>query len=180
MEKLPIQSLDFLNQEKRDDNSCLNLRVTNDNLLLKVHGLMSGEFISQGGNLRDLDFEQLQQIAYDEGEVWAAVRQNEVVATFTVIPIVTTFNKWFYINNGVVHPSERHIGGQIIEKLHREHIASNNSNNSFVVISVVSGIFLRLGFSEVNLDKLRELDNEMAEIIGAKLRPNKESHIFIL
>ncbi len=151
-------------------------RVSDKCEIERIHKLMSDEFMSNGGNLKDLTKEELEEIAKKKGELWAAIINGGIVAAYTLIPISGNEKTWWYINHGVLEKEYRHQG--IMEKLHRVRLCKKNTDN-YIVISVVRRIFENLGFKQIEPDKLESVDNVLAEIIIGKLRPNIKSYIYI-
>ncbi len=146
--------------------------------LRPVHAILEQEFISRGGNIRDITTTQLQDFISSGGQVWAAHREGEPLAVCTIQPMMG-LQPWLYINNGVVVPSERHKQSGMMDGLLAETLAANGWTKHYFVISVVAGIFTRLGFNEVVPETLDAIDPIIAHIVRGKLRPGKESHIFI-
>ncbi len=162
-----------------DDSHFLLERVIEEEKLKKVYDLMSTEFISRGGRLRDFAMPDLMKTAWQNGQVWATLRNDMILAAFTVQEVMGEHGKWLYLNNGVVSREHRHQGGQIMEKLIKSAISGNQAEVGVIVISIASGIFLRSGFKEVSLKDLSAIDSQIGEIIRQKIRPNDPTKIFI-
>ena len=155
-------------------------QTRSDEMISHVFSLMQPEFIPEGGNLRELSLERLTEIANRDGELWIAREGNRLLSCQTVTPLPGQFGNWSYLNYGVVAPEERHQGGQIIENLIKTCVNVPRETAGFVVITVARGIFARNGFSQIDVEGLNRIDPIIARIINEKIRPDKESYIFVL
>lgn len=151
--------------------------VEEDVLLEQALGIMQTERISNGGNIRDKTIGDLQALVASGGQIWGWVEGRNVISVCTLEPFVGD-HPWWYLNNGVTKPEARGLG--LSGRLIASAIRSNDKPGvGFIVIYVRQGLFERLGFQEVTVPQLALVDEKLARIIGGKLRPGKESHVFI-
>ncbi len=150
------------------------VRIIDDELVAQAHELMQKEFMSAGGNLRDKPAEDLWKLMRDGGQLWGWLEAGRLLSVCTA----ESAKGWWYLNNGVTALEARGRGlcGKLVESV-IENGVGDRAN--FVVIYVRRGLFERLGFSEVTVDALAVIDQDVAAMIAGKLRPGKESHIFV-
>jgi ribosomal protein S18 acetylase RimI-like enzyme len=150
------------------------VRIMDDELVASAHELMQKEFMSAGGNLRDKPAEDLWKLMRDGGQLWGWLESGRLLSVCTA----EATKGWWYLNNGVTAPEARGRGlsGKLVENVIENGIGHRAN---FVVIYVRRGLFERLGFSEVTVEGLAAIDQDVAALIAGKLRPGKESHIFV-
>lgn len=146
-------------------------RVVDDLSLDKVHQLLEPEFLSIGGNIRDISYEELCVFARDRGEIWAAFANGEAVACLSLLPIAGEKAMWTYVNHGVSHPSIRGRRLGIQDQLLQKAMA-DSSAGPFLVLTVAKTIFTQAGFREVTLPELAGIDPGIGAVVGGKLRPH--------
>lgn len=143
----------------------------------QAHSLMHLERLSAGGNIRDKSPEDLSALITGGGQLWAWMEERTILSVCTLEPKAGRL-PWWYINNGITHPEHRGrgISGQLVESAVN---ANAQTDAGFIVLYVRQDLFERLGFTEVSINELTHIDNQIADVIRKKLRPEKETHIFI-
>ena len=154
-------------------------RVFKPDMLVQIHAILSPEFSSRGGNIRDIPLSGLTDLTSGPGEVWAAFQNCIPVACLTITPLEGSTGIWWYLNHGVIIPGLRYQGGQIMENLVRTCISTPRKDTRYVVITVAPGHILRAGFSEIDPLTLSETDPDLAYIVTQKLRPDKPAHVCV-
>ena len=145
--------------------------------LTQVHEFIMREAVSMGGNIRDKTLEDIAQFARSGGQIWTMVSGSEIIAVQTLEPMRGVRMPWWYINNG--HTKMEWQGQGIASKLVEQGLALNGPEVGYFVIYVRQNLFDRLGFQEVGIDHLVSIDEQIAQIVRGKLRPDKEAHVFI-
>ncbi len=148
--------------------------------IFALHRLLQPEFISNGGLIRDLTPEELMTFSSRGGSVWASIdTKGEVLAGHTILPFRGSGATWHYFNHGVVHPSRRHQGGEILQSLLQQAIHSLPAEDGCFTITVARTIFRRLGFVEASTEELLAIDPAIAEVVKQKLRPGHSAAVMI-
>lgn len=152
--------------------------IEQDALLEQALALMHEERLSNGGNIRDKTMGDLRTLMASSGQVWGWVgNNNQLHSVCTLEPFVGD-HPWWYLNNGVTKPEAR--GQGLSGRLVASAIRTNEQPGvGFIVIYIRQGLFERLGFREVTIPQLADVDEKIAKIIDGKLRPGKESHVSI-
>ncbi len=140
--------------------------------------LLEPEFISRGGNLRDLNLTGIQNILRD-GEFWLAFNQRREIIAGLSLTLFTNSDPqpWSYLNHAVVRPDYRHQG--VMTELIKHLLLSKRPSASYFAISVSKTIFQANGFRLLSLEQLINLNKSLAEVVFYKLRPGTAPYIFV-
>jgi len=153
-------------------------KTLSEERMYQAHALMVPEFISRGGNIRDIEIDELFDLARIHGELWTASDNGQVLASFTLLTLTGNRSRWGYLNHGIVAPEKRHQGGMLMETLLRSCLNKQRNMNAYFTISTAQSIFSRLGFIHTDIATLEQIDPAIAEITKHKVRPN--THAVIL
>ena len=155
-------------------------KIQTDADLIEVRSLITSEDQEHGGVLRPIDSDKLRKITLAGGSVWVARdHEHEIVSCFTCEEIVGSTGTWVYLNNGIVRPDLRHAGGMCMKQTIATAMAKLGYDQNYIVIYLGRSIFQELGYQEVSIITLSDLDHKIGKVIGKKLRPESEPHIFI-
>ncbi|MDH5533449.1 MAG: hypothetical protein OEX81_03425 [Candidatus Pacebacteria bacterium] len=167
-EKTPINLLEVVCNQPTDGT-----------VVTQAINLMEAEYQREGGNLRDKSAEELDELVSVRGQLWTASINEEVIATHTIEAVEGETDLWMYLNNGVVSPLYRNQSSGVMDMLLDTAMSEQTLSNNFFVISVVWGIFDRLGFTELTLEELEKIDPVIAGIVAKKIRPGTKVHLGI-
>lgn len=148
-------------------------------LVAQAFQLMEAEYQTNGGNLKDKSPEELNELISSRGQLWVASQENRVIATHTIEAVLGDKGLWLYLNNGVVASDLRHQSSGVMDQLLKTAMTNQTLSDRFFVISVVWGMFERLGFKKVTLAELAQLDPTIASIVTKKIRPGTVVHLGI-
>lgn len=177
-----------MNKESKDLNhpmeqlvqpkvSRVNYRpIKNSDELSIYHKLLSTEFLSSGGNIRDINPDELSYFTTD-GQIWAAYDDDTLVGGLTLQPYTGLIGEWWYFNNGITHKDYR--GHGISERLIRSAIQNQQKDSNYFALTVTNGPFLQNGFNIVTVPELTLVDETIAQIVARKLRPDNMATICI-
>lgn len=142
-------------------------------LIEATHQLMQSEFMSVGGNIRDISLKEWEELALEKGEVWAVVSDSEILASLSVVSTFGEKGEWRYINHGVVSEQLRGQRSGVMDQLLESAVLSGKDMPHFVITLALT-MFEKSGFTEVNMQEIEEIDPVIAEVVRQKLRPKNQ------
>lgn len=152
-------------------------KLVSDANISEFYQLLVPEFISNGGNIRDIDTVALKLITQTGGELWGIEDKGALVSGCSVLPVEGENSLWWYLNHGVTKDEYRKQG--IIQILIRELLRKQRYSSNYFVFSVARRAFLENGFNEVTIEELSSIDKKIGDIARSKWRPDNPAHIFI-
>ena len=164
---------DHLQRQVRIEGTVIRVSTEESKVFLN---LLSSEFMSKGGNIRDLTIDDLSFLA-TKGQVWIAYDKDILVSGITLQPFIGSSGDWWYFNNAVTLQNYR--GQGIVEKLVSSVTQTQPLESNYFVLTVTKGPFLRNGFNIVTVPELALLDETNAQIAAKKIRPDNPATICI-